>query len=422
MRPDAPWRILDLEIGAAPPALPDDTPIFAILRRNGAVVGVRRLLPCERPTSAEHWAQIVAATASQTLFAIAAIGDGELRHRAPPSFDAALVSGGLLSAVDAALAVRRSRSASVSAAIAICTRRRPDDLRDCLRACRAAAPGVEIIVIDNGPDPETRAIAEAAAVRYVAAPEPGLSRARNAALNAADTDVVIFVDDDVKPEPGFVDALTPRFDAEDVAVVCGLVLPAELETEAQIAFEHDLGFGGMRFAPLVMDSHYLRNCRDSAPVWEIGAGAVMAVRRRTAIHIGGFDERLGPGALGGCGDDSEFWRRALETGHRLRYEPLAVVRHRHRRGLDNLKAQARGYGMGHVAALYVSWARHRRRADLARIFYTLPRWYLRRVLKAPLEWAKGRPDRLLAASLRGWLSGVAAVSLLLRPDSGKTSR
>ncbi|MFD2816573.1 glycosyltransferase family 2 protein [Paracoccus aerius] len=74
------------------------------------------------------------------------------------------------------------------------------------------AKGRDIVVVDNGPDPETEAVTRRnPGVRYVQEPRPGLSRARNAGIAVARGDVAVFVDDDVRPEPGWIEPLLAGF-------------------------------------------------------------------------------------------------------------------------------------------------------------------------------------------------------------------
>src|SRR6185312_12257622 len=72
-----------------------------------------------------------------------------------------------------------------SVTLIVCTRDRPADLARCLDALAASnrTPD-ETIVVDNSPrTPAARDVVGARpGVRYVLAPEPGLSRARNAGV------------------------------------------------------------------------------------------------------------------------------------------------------------------------------------------------------------------------------------------------
>ncbi|MFP3466533.1 glycosyltransferase [Leifsonia sp. SIMBA_070] len=105
--------------------------------------------------------------------------------------------------------------------IAVLTFRRPADIRAVLPALgnEIAALGalpfsVRIQVVDNDRDASARvAVSELAdrltvPIRYAVEREPGISAARNRALvESADDDILIFIDDDERPEPGWLAAL-----------------------------------------------------------------------------------------------------------------------------------------------------------------------------------------------------------------------
>ena len=420
MRPPAPWHIVDVELSdEAKPLAKMDRPVLVVFRYRGAVLGFWHALPSDLPITASEMARIAAVATGWTVLELLRLGlqdeTMEPATRAAASAEELATSGaeGLLARLDRSLAVRQERPIPVTGAIVICTRNRAADLRDCLESVSAEIDaGREVIVIDNGPDPDTEAVVrDFPGVRYVVEAIAGLNSARNAGLRAATADVVVYVDDDVRPEPGWVDALLRRFDKSEVGVVCGLVLPHELETDAQVAFQYELGFGGMGMLPISFDESFLRVWRPQAPIWEIGAGANMAIRRKMALECGGFDERVGAGRAGGCGDDTEFWHNVLFSGGEARYEPLSVVRHRHRRTWAELHRQAYGYGYGHVVSLFATYARSKNPGELARVFFVLPAWYATRVLALPRRWINGDPDQLLLSSIRGYFGSFRHIGM-----------
>ncbi|MDK3256756.1 glycosyltransferase family 2 protein [Blastococcus capsensis] len=303
--------------------------------------------------------------------------------------------------------------------VVICTRDRTDELAGCLAALgRSTAPPHEVVVVDNAPSSEaTRLLVEQfPGVRYVREPRPGLDVARNAGLRAATTEFVAYTDDDARPHADWTWRIRRAFDDDaPVLGVTGLVLPAELETEAQVLFEDEAGFG-RGYARRDFDAGFLRRHRRwGAPVWEIGAGANMAFRRAAVEAVGGFDERLDVGAAG-CSGDSEMWYRLLRAGGRCRYEPTAVVHHHHRRDLEGLRRQMYFYMRGHVCALLVQFERHRDGGNLRRLLLSLPRYYGRRVPRFLERRLLRRPrpaDALLGPQLRG---AVAGVLFYLRAD------
>src|SRR4249919_1469993 len=98
-----------------------------------------------------------------------------------------------------------------TAAIVIPTRGRPAYLDVALSsmAPQAAAAGAQIVVVDDGPDDATRAVAERFGARYVTPPDGrhGLNVARNAGIDATDAQLIVFTDDDVAVWDGWLAAL-----------------------------------------------------------------------------------------------------------------------------------------------------------------------------------------------------------------------
>ena len=305
----------------------------------------------------------------------------------------------------------------LSCSLVICTRDRPDDLARCLASLgsQSHAPD-EVIVVDNAPrDDRTRQAAMAAGVTYLREDRPGLDIARNAGARAARHAIIAYTDDDTVLHSQWLERLLGAFDAPDIMAVTGLVLPAELETEAQQIFEQCWGFGrGYRridFGPDFYASTRAAGC----PAWEVGAGASMAFRREAFAQVGYFDERLDAGAAG-CSGDSEFWYRLLAAGWRCRYEPGSVAFHYHRRSTDALARQVRAYMRGHAAALLVQHERTRERGNLRRLCLGLPRHYAQQLRKRVLH-GRTADTYFLGEEIRGTLGGVLYYLRTPRPHA-----
>jgi GT2 family glycosyltransferase len=298
------------------------------------------------------------------------------------------------------------RAAAPTITLVICTRDRPVALARCLASLSSQTRKPDqVLVVDNASRGDaTREAAVAAGVDYVREDRPGLDIARNTGALRARGDIVAYTDDDVVPHPRWLERLAAAFDGEQVWAVTGLVLPAELETEAQCIFERHWGFG-RGFARKDFGGDFYRSQRGhGCPVWEIGAGANMAFRRRVFDTVGLFDERLDVGAAG-CSGDSEFWYRILHCGGTCRYDPGAVVFHYHRRAFDDLARQIRAYMSGHAAALLVQHERTGDRGNLRRLLLTLPRRYAGQ-LKRRLVLGRDHTNCLLKEEIVGCLAGV----------------
>jgi GT2 family glycosyltransferase len=285
----------------------------------------------------------------------------------------------------------------LSVALVICTKNRPKALEKCLFAIGSLLPRPdEIIIVDN--DPSTGATLAVASsfpgVRYVPEPRPGLSVARNTGIRHCTSDLVAFTDDDVIVHSAWIGAVRRAFLGPQVAAMTGLVLPAELKSWAQFAFQvAGLGWSwGYRVVDF--DEQFFNSMKDvGVPVWRIGAGANMAFRREVFTRVGLFDERLGAGAAG-CSEDSELWYRLLAEGYRCRYEPSAVVYHAHRLDREGLSEQTYSYMRGHVAALLFQFDRYRHWGNLYRAFLELPYFFMTLVVRS----LKKRVGKLIGVS------------------------
>lgn len=295
--------------------------------------------------------------------------------------------------------------------LVICTRNRPEQLRRALTAVQALTPAPdEVLVVDNAPTSSaTRDVVLGhPGIRYTLEPRPGLSVARNRGVRETTGDVIAFTDDDAELQSNWLVRLVAAFDAPDVMAVTGLVLPAALDTEGQLLFENHLGGFGQGYRSQRFDAGFYRAMRRyGVPVWRIGAGANMAVRRQAFELVGTFDERLGAGAAG-CSEDSELWYRLLAQGWSCRYEPAAVVTHHHRSDRREVRRQARAYLRGHTVALFAQYARCQDPGNILRAFLGLPRFYLSRLAQAVFV-----KDPTVTAEMSGFLAGLVRGSLAL---------
>ena len=249
-------------------------------------------------------------------------------------------------------AARLPEPASVPVTVVVCTRERPETLRETLRSVAALEwHALEVIVVDNAPT--TTRTAELVArehpdFRYVREDTAGLSHARNAGLRAATSSIVAFTDDDVIVDPQWVRRLAAGFSAgEDVGCVTGAVPSGELRNAVQSYFDARVSWSKLivprvfRLSDPPADLPMFPFC-----VGEFGTGANFAVRRDTMVRLGGFDSALGAGTGTQGGEDLDMFLRILYAGSAIVVEPAAFVWHRHRADLEALTAQAVGYGRG----------------------------------------------------------------------------
>lgn len=315
-----PYALLDVELTeplAAVQLGEEDTGVAVISRRNGHVVGfsMHEAAPGTRLSPAD----------------VQALCD-------PDPVDPAVLE----------TAPRRGPTITV----AVCTRDRSDLLGECLAALgRLESPPDEILVVDNAPsDDRTRRLVSHLGVRYEVERCPGLDFARNRALRTARGDVVAFVDDDAVADRHWLRSLrTVWHQHPDAGAVTGQILPRELATDAQVAFERRGGFRGGNQQVRYAGEHLEGNPIYPYGPGMFGSGANMAVRRDVALRLGGFDEALDTGPPLPGGGDLDILHRVIRAGFPLVYEPRAVVFHRHRRSWDELKRQYDSWGRSLMA-------------------------------------------------------------------------
>ena len=413
------WRVISIELSEPLAELPlcaGYDGVRVVFFQNGVPLGHCRLAAAQLPASPQHLANqasnAIALAAGDYLlkegFRSALPAVPEPQPESPGHALRSLV--GLKNPVQEltqCLSVHAGSPVTVS--IAVCTRERPEALARCLASlAELSERAVEVLVIDNAPQSgRTREVVEHfPGVRYVCEPQRGLSAARNTALALASGEVVAFVDDDAVVHPNWLGRIGRCFSDSNVMVATGLVLPAELETQAQMIFEQSFHFFHQGYRHRRFDAKYFSATRNKGvPVWEIGAGANMAVRR-TAYELGHrFDTRLGPGVFGGCGEDSEFWYGILAAGWSCVYEPSACVFHYHRRELNDLRRLVYQYMQGHVAALLLQFAKYRDLGNLRRLLLRLPAEYAVLVLRL-IVTGFALDQRILLRGALGCLAGL----------------
>jgi O-antigen biosynthesis protein len=258
---------------------------------------------------------------------------------------------------------------SPTVSVVVPTFRRPQAIVRCVESILATGyPELEVVVVDNAPDEGSTAgelakrYGEDARVRYLAEPTPGASRARNVGVRATRSEIVAFADDDVIVDRYWLAALVNALvQHREVGCVTGLVIPATLDSPVQLWFEQFGGFNrGYRQRLFDLSEHRGNSLLYPYTAGGLGGLGNAAFRREALSECEAFDVTLGPGTPAFGAEDQDAFVRLLKSGHRVLYEPAALVQHRHRDSYGDLRWQIFTYGAGLSAAL-VHWAVQDRR-------------------------------------------------------------
>ncbi len=186
----------------------------------------------------------------------------------------------------------------------------------------------EVVVVDNNSSDQTREVVKdfccrhPGRFRYVFEPQQGLAHARNTGIREAQGEILAFTDDDVTVEPTWLQNLTAHLNDGTWAGTGGrTLLPQPFSPPPWLGLEEPYNLGGAVASLFDLGD---KPCRLARPPY----GANMAFQKKMFEKYGVFRtdlDRCGRGML--SNGDTEFGRRLLDAGERLRYVPSAVVYH-----------------------------------------------------------------------------------------------
>jgi succinoglycan biosynthesis protein ExoM len=177
---------------------------------------------------------------------------------------------------------------------------------------------VDVLVVDNDPEGSARGVVEALReqshddrVRYAHEPTPGIAAVRNRILDLAsaelDATLVAMIDDDERPEPGWLAALVATQEQTGAALVAGRVVP-------EFSGPLDPWVAAGRF-------HTRRNLATGTPLTVAAAGNLLLDVRQLRDLGHRFDARIG---LSG-GEDTLFSRELHARGATMVWCAESVV-------------------------------------------------------------------------------------------------
>ena len=216
--------------------------------------------------------------------------------------------------------------------VILCTYNRCQNLRKALESlANSAMPASntwEVLVVNNNSSDQTREVIEEFRLnypnrfRYLFEPQPGKSHALNAGIREAQGDVLAFVDDDIIVDKHWLHELTMNLEGDAWVGAGGRILPANnFSAPPWLPLDGPNNMGGIL---ALFDLGEKPADLDQPPF-----GTNMAFQKRMFEKHGCFRIDLGPRPGSELrNEDTEFGRRLLKAGERLRYVPSAVVYHR----------------------------------------------------------------------------------------------
>lgn len=190
----------------------------------------------------------------------------------------------------------------------------------------------EVLIVDQNPDERLAPLLQshpALAIRHLRSAR-GLSRARNAALPAAEGDIIAFPDDDCWYPPQLLENVKRWFDDHP---------------------EFGALFASLRDADgsAVAVKWPTRSCRLTREnIFRYGISPNAFLRRSVTDVIGTFNENIGVGASTPfqSGEDLDYFLRPLARGVQMRFEPSLTVHHPSFHDPERLRRTTYGYAMG----------------------------------------------------------------------------
>lgn len=207
----------------------------------------------------------------------------------------------------------------------------------------------EVLVIDNNSADHTLSVAMQARdegrllVRHVIEKKQGLNHGRNRGLAEARFEHLVYLDDDMTIDPGWLIGYMEAHYRFSPAAAVGPVEPIYEQPPGEWTTEQMLRSVSSAYSQkgehfiLVppKQGHELPGCN-------------FAVRREVAMKLGGFHpalDRSGRGML--AGGDSEFGERLARNGYRIAYSPQCKIHHLvscHKLSKEGLRARWKGLG------------------------------------------------------------------------------
>jgi glycosyltransferase involved in cell wall biosynthesis len=258
----------------------------------------------------------------------------------------------------------------------------------------------EVVVVNNDSTDHTdaiiRAFADRLPVRRAFEPRRGLSRARNRAVDAAQGDYIIWTDDDVIVDPGWLAAYVEAFHRWPKAAVFGG--PIKPRYEAPVV-KWVVESGTLLHGPYALRDFGDEPILLSVSGYRLPYGANFALRSgEQRIFRYNPDLGIGPGTRR-VGEEFDVVARVLESGAIGYWVPAARVEHCIGRERQTVQYVAR------CASAWGETVAFKSGKQPGPLLFGAPRWQWRRCAE---EWLRYRLHRLIFSPAPVWVRHLQA--------------
>jgi lipopolysaccharide/colanic/teichoic acid biosynthesis glycosyltransferase/glycosyltransferase involved in cell wall biosynthesis len=183
----------------------------------------------------------------------------------------------------------------------------------------------EVIIVDDGSSDDTVSIAQQYDVHVLSQPNGGPAAARNTGAKLARGDLLVFLDADCEPTPGWLAALLAALENPEIVAAKGVYRTRQ---QAPVA----------RFVQQEYVHKYRRLKRQRYIDFIDTYSAIY--RRNVFVQNGGFDTTF----TGATAEDADLSFRLARKGYKMAFAPQAVVYHQHDENLKQYVQRKFGYG------------------------------------------------------------------------------
>jgi len=185
----------------------------------------------------------------------------------------------------------------------------------------------EVVVSIDGSEDGTREMVEnfdaPFTIRSVWQPNSGRVKACNAGIENASGEILIILDDDMEPHPGFIEAHYLSHSSGERLGVIGAA-PIHVDDSSTFATRHIASEFNLRQKKMAAHDYKFR-------IWDF-YGGTFSIRRKTLLEVGLFDESFKTYGY----EDMELVRRLVKSGVKIIFNPEAVCTQYYDENLEGL--------------------------------------------------------------------------------------